>query len=72
MAASGRATNGESLHTLTHTLTHTHTHPHTHTCEGVVQYNEDVRAWEGAKATNITVNVLCDVMNDKLHTPLEK
>jgi len=31
--------------------------------EGVVQYNRDNRAWEGAKWTNITINTLCDIMN---------
>ncbi|XP_060082693.1 putative serine protease K12H4.7 [Ylistrum balloti] len=32
--------------------------------EGVVQYNKDNRAFEGAVATNITVDTLCEVMND--------
>lgn len=31
----------------------------------VVQYNKDNRAFEGAVGTNITVNTLCDIMNDE-------
>ncbi|XP_032833392.2 putative serine protease K12H4.7 [Petromyzon marinus] len=30
----------------------------------VVQYNEDNRAFEGAKGTNVTISVLCAVMRD--------
>ncbi|XP_041359445.1 putative serine protease K12H4.7 [Gigantopelta aegis] len=32
--------------------------------EGVVQYNKDNRAFEGAKGTNITVDTLCAMMTD--------
>ncbi|CAF2126984.1 unnamed protein product [Rotaria magnacalcarata] len=32
--------------------------------EGVVQYNKDNRAFEGARATNITIDVLCKTMLD--------
>lgn len=32
--------------------------------EGVVQYNKDNRAFEGAVGTNITVDTLCNIMND--------
>lgn len=32
--------------------------------EGVVQYNKDNRAFEGAVGTNITVKTLCDIMCD--------
>lgn len=32
--------------------------------EGVIQYNKDNRAFEGALATNITVDTLCNIMND--------
>ncbi|XP_055328720.1 putative serine protease K12H4.7 [Paramacrobiotus metropolitanus] len=32
--------------------------------EGVVQYNRDNRAFEGALATNITIETLCDIMGD--------
>ncbi|KAL8619522.1 hypothetical protein ACOMHN_011873 [Nucella lapillus] len=31
--------------------------------EGVVQYNKDNRAFEGAKGTNITITMLCGVMD---------
>ncbi|XP_068729188.1 putative serine protease K12H4.7 [Montipora capricornis] len=31
---------------------------------GVVQYNKDNRAFEGAVGTNITIKTLCDIMND--------
>ncbi|XP_064089030.1 putative serine protease K12H4.7 [Macrobrachium nipponense] len=31
---------------------------------GVVQYNKDNRAFEGVKGTNITINVVCDIMMD--------
>ncbi|XP_020629406.1 putative serine protease K12H4.7 isoform X3 [Orbicella faveolata] len=31
---------------------------------GVVQYNKDNRAFEGAVGTNITIDTLCDIMND--------
>lgn len=38
---------------------------------GVVQYNKDNRAFEGAKGTNITVDTLCKIMNDeKVAEPL--
>ncbi|CAF4627596.1 unnamed protein product [Rotaria sp. Silwood2] len=32
--------------------------------QGVVQYNKDNRAFEGARATNITIDVLCKTMLD--------
>ncbi|XP_078380206.1 putative serine protease K12H4.7 [Oculina patagonica] len=32
---------------------------------GVVQYNKDNRAFEGAVGTNITINTLCGIMNNK-------
>ncbi|CAG2119239.1 unnamed protein product [Medioppia subpectinata] len=32
--------------------------------EGVVQYNKDNRDFEGAVATNITIDVICDVMTN--------
>ncbi|XP_054162819.1 putative serine protease K12H4.7 [Oppia nitens] len=32
--------------------------------EGVVQYNKDNRDFEGARATNITIDVICDTMTD--------
>ncbi|XP_028925206.1 thymus-specific serine protease [Ornithorhynchus anatinus] len=39
----------------------------------VVQYNEDNRAFEGVKGTNITINVLCDIMSDiSLGTPYDR
>lgn len=33
--------------------------------EGVVQYNKDNRAFEGAIGTNITIDTLCGIMNDE-------
>ncbi|XP_069474268.1 putative serine protease K12H4.7 isoform X9 [Ambystoma mexicanum] len=39
----------------------------------VVQYNKDNRAFEGVKGTNITIQVLCDVMlNVSLGTPYDR
>eukprot|EP00112_Aurelia_sp_Birch-Aquarium-sp1_P012459 Seg2620.1 transcript_id=Seg2620.1/GoldUCD/mRNA.D3Y31 product="putative serine protease K12H4.7" protein_id=Seg2620.1/GoldUCD/D3Y31 len=32
---------------------------------GVVQYNKDNRAFEGAKGTNITIETLCGIMNNE-------
>ncbi|KAK3095371.1 hypothetical protein FSP39_013868 [Pinctada imbricata] len=32
--------------------------------EGVVQYNKDNRAFEGAIGTNVTIDTLCGIMND--------
>ena len=32
---------------------------------GVIQYNRDNRAWEGALGTNITIETLCGVMGDE-------
>jgi len=32
---------------------------------GVVQYNKDNRAFEGAKGTNITIDTLCKIMNNE-------
>eukprot|EP00795_Rhopilema_esculentum_P016900 gene16900-8384_t len=32
---------------------------------GVVQYNKDNRAFEGARGTNITIETLCKIMNDE-------
>ncbi|CAG5133617.1 unnamed protein product [Candidula unifasciata] len=41
--------------------------------EGVVQYNKDNRAFEGAKATNITIDTLCGIMTDpSLGDPLQR
>lgn len=41
--------------------------------EGVVQYNKDNRAFEGAVGTNITVDTLCDIMTDTSNgSPLER
>ena len=37
---------------------------------GVVQYNLDNRAFEGATNTNVTVEVLCDMMTQKGTEPL--
>ncbi|XP_022286435.2 putative serine protease K12H4.7 [Crassostrea virginica] len=33
--------------------------------EGVVQYNKDNRAFEGAIGTNVTIDTLCGIMNDE-------
>ena len=33
--------------------------------EGVVQYNRDNRAWEGAQWTNITISTLCGIMKQE-------
>lgn len=33
--------------------------------EGVVQYNKDNRAFEGAKGTNITIDTVCGIMTNK-------
>ncbi|XP_064418430.1 thymus-specific serine protease [Latimeria chalumnae] len=39
----------------------------------VVQYNEDNRAFEGVKGTNITIKVLCDIMADaSFGTPYDR
>ncbi len=41
--------------------------------EGVVQYNRDNRAFEGAVDTNVTIEVLCDTMNFKtIGDPLKR
>lgn len=41
--------------------------------EGVVQYNRDNRAFEGALATNITIDTVCGVMTDaSINTALER
>lgn len=37
----------------------------TENVEDVVQYNEDNRAFEGVKGTNITIDVVCGIMTDK-------
>jgi len=40
---------------------------------GVIQYNRDNRAWEGALGTNITIETLCGVMgDDKLGDTLDR
>lgn len=39
---------------------------------GVVQYNKDNRKFEGAIGTNITIDVLCTIMNDKSLDDLSK
>uniref|UniRef100_A0A0B7A1H0 Serine protease K12H4.7 n=1 Tax=Arion vulgaris TaxID=1028688 RepID=A0A0B7A1H0_9EUPU len=41
--------------------------------EGVVQYNKDNRAFEGAVGTNITIDTLCDIMTDtSLGDPVQR
>lgn len=40
--------------------------------EGVVQYNKDNRAFEGAKGTNITIDTLCSIMTSPVGTPLQR
>nr|KAG5697556.1 hypothetical protein BaRGS_019777 [Batillaria attramentaria] len=37
--------------------------------EGVVQYNKDNRAFEGAVGTNITIDTLCDIMDKNASRP---
>ncbi|XP_049810851.1 putative serine protease K12H4.7 [Schistocerca nitens] len=40
---------------------------------GVVQYNKDNRQFEGAKATNITIDVVCNIMvNDSIGQPVSR
>nr|CAD7202974.1 unnamed protein product [Timema douglasi] len=36
---------------------------------GVVQYNKDNRAFEGSRGTNITIDVVCEVMSDETIGP---
>lgn len=40
--------------------------------EGVVQYNKDNRAFEGAKGTHITINTLCGIMDDTSSPALQR
>ncbi|XP_076060086.1 putative serine protease K12H4.7 [Oratosquilla oratoria] len=41
--------------------------------EGVVQYNKDNREFEGVKGTNITIDVLCNIMgNASLGQPIQR
>ncbi len=40
--------------------------------EGVVQYNRDNRAFEGAVDTNVTIPVLCNLMDDETIDPLQR
>ncbi len=40
--------------------------------EGVVQYNRDNRAFEGAVDTNVTIPVLCNLMDDTTIDPLQR
>eukprot|EP00794_Sanderia_malayensis_P011360 gene11360-12544_t len=39
---------------------------------GVVQYNKDNRVFEGAKGVNITIDVLCGIMNASTNPPLKR
>jgi len=38
--------------------------------EGVVQYNKDNRAFEGALGTNITIDTICSIMTDNSTSPI--
>jgi len=40
--------------------------------QGVVQYNNDNRAFEGAPDVNMTIDVVCGIMNDPSKEPLQR
>jgi len=40
--------------------------------EGIVQYNKDNRAWEGATWTNITIDTLCEIMIEPNKDPIDR